>query len=79
MSWGLGEDAFISNGLDDDSRDDNNDADDDGESHDDDDDGGEHLAKLSWKGSAEIFSEKDNLSSEQVLTNLIFQQFIFLN
>ena len=56
------------------------DADDDGESHDDDDDDdGEQLARLSWKGSAEIFSEKDNLSSEQVLTNLIFQQFIFLN
>ena len=33
-----------------------------------------HLVKLSWAESAEMFSEEDNLSLEQVLTNLIFQQ-----
>ena len=48
------------------------DYDDEADVEEDDDD--VHLVKLSWAESAEMFSEEDNLSLEQVLTNLIFQQ-----
>ena len=71
-SWGLGEETFISNGVGDDS--DADDYADDADVEEDDDDDDAHLVKLSWAESAEMFSEEDNLSLEQVLTNLIFQQ-----
>ena len=56
--------------YDNDADDNEDDADDDADDNDDNED----LAKLSWTESAEKFSEKDTLSFEQVLTNLIFQQ-----